>query len=152
VAAVAAACAADRVPALLTLSVAGRVDLAPADPLDAAVGAAFDAHQRRAVGGRRLLGPDAAAVATQAFTACGAQVEARPSRWRLGPALPDLTAQWLDGWVAAAAEADPALAADGYLARRRAALAAGRLDVTVHHVDLAARWQPAAEPAPEPRP
>ena len=46
-------------PVLLTLSVVGRVELAPADPLDAAVAAAFNAHQRRTAGGRRLLGPDA---------------------------------------------------------------------------------------------
>ena len=34
-------------PALLTLSVVGRVELIPADPLDRRVAAAFDAHQRR---------------------------------------------------------------------------------------------------------
>jgi len=35
------------------------VDLIPVDPLDAEIAAAFNAHQRRAVGSRRLLGPDA---------------------------------------------------------------------------------------------
>jgi hypothetical protein len=44
-------------PALLTLSVVGRVELEPADPLDAAVAAAFNAHPRRTTGGR--LGPSA---------------------------------------------------------------------------------------------
>ena len=41
------ACAAAGCPVLLTLSVVGRVDLTPADPLDRRVAAAFDAHQRR---------------------------------------------------------------------------------------------------------
>src|SRR5262245_64090383 len=50
-------------PALLTLSVAGRVELSPAEPLDREVSAAFNDHQRRWVGSRRLLGPDAVAAA-----------------------------------------------------------------------------------------
>ena len=54
-------------PALFTLSVVGEVTLDPADPLDAEIAAAFNAHQRRSVGGRRLLGPDAAGAAAAAF-------------------------------------------------------------------------------------
>src|SRR4051794_14257905 len=46
------------IPLLLALSVTGRVALSPADPLDADIAAAFNAHQRR--GGR--LGPDAVAA------------------------------------------------------------------------------------------
>jgi hypothetical protein len=34
-------------PMLLTLTVVGRVSLSPADPLDARIGRAFNAHQRR---------------------------------------------------------------------------------------------------------
>src|SRR5215469_8222224 len=34
-------------PVLLSLSVVGRVELSPADPLDRPVATAFDAHQRR---------------------------------------------------------------------------------------------------------
>ena len=82
----AAACAGAGCPALLTLSVTGRVELDPADPLDARVAAAFNAHQRRTVGGRTLLGPDAVDAAVdgvRAGTACA--VGARPSPWRLGP-------------------------------------------------------------------
>ena len=56
-------CAGAGCPVLLTLSVVGRVDLSPADPLDAGVAAAFDAHQRRTTERGRLLGPDAVAVA-----------------------------------------------------------------------------------------
>src|SRR5439155_24386504 len=42
-----AACVGAGCPALLTMTVVGRVELSPADPLDARVGAAFDDHQRR---------------------------------------------------------------------------------------------------------
>jgi hypothetical protein len=78
------ACAGARCPVLITLSVVGRVELGPADPLDRRVAAAFDAHQRRATDWGRLLGPDAVAVATEAFRRLGAEVLVRPSPWRLG--------------------------------------------------------------------
>jgi hypothetical protein len=134
------ACAGALCPALLTLTVTGRVELEPAEPLDGVVGAAFDAHQRRAVDGRRLLGPDAVPAARDAFTALGARVEVRPSPWRLGPGDADLAAAWLLGWVGAAQEARPDLAAEDYLHARLAAAAAGRLRVTVQHADLYAHW------------
>jgi hypothetical protein len=118
-------------PMLLTLTVVGRVTLNPADPLDARIGAAFNAHQRR--GG--LLGPDAVATAVEEL---GAEVLVRPSPWRLDAAYPDLTAEWFGGWVAAACEQDPALAAEAgaYRERRLAQAAAGELAVTVDHADL----------------
>ena len=134
----AAACAGR--PALLTLSVTGRVELTPADPLDAAIGAAFDAHQRRVTGGRRLLGPDAPAVAVEAFERHGMTVRQHASPWRLGPDQAALTAEWLAGRVAAACEERPDLAvrANAYLRRRLDACAAGELRVVVGHRDLLA--------------
>jgi hypothetical protein len=136
-----AACSGAGCPVLLTLSVVGRVALVPEDPCDEAVGAAFNAHQRRTAGGRRLLGPDAVGTAAELFTRRGAQVLARPSPWRLGPADGGLAAAWFTGWVAAAREQRPDLgAATGDYARRRLAEAAtGRLQVTVHHQDLLVR-------------
>ncbi|MCE0767890.1 class I SAM-dependent methyltransferase [Pseudonocardia kujensis] len=126
--------------ALFTLSVTGGARLAPAEPLDARLAAAFDAHQRRPVAGRRLLGPDAGTVAAEAFGALGATVTTRPSPWRLGPAHPELTEEWLRGWIAAACAQEPALAAEAgpYLRRRLEALAAGELRAEVGHVDLLA--------------
>ena len=120
-----AACVDAACPALLTLSVTGRVDLSPADPLDERVAAAFNAHQRR--NGR--LGPDAAAVAAEAFRRAGAHVTARPSPWRLDAAHADLIAAWFTGWVDAAHEQDPELELASY---RRRPLA----QVAVDHVDL----------------
>ncbi|HEX2132801.1 MAG TPA: class I SAM-dependent methyltransferase [Actinophytocola sp.] len=136
--ALADACVAAGCPALLTLTVVGRVDLEPADPLDADLAAAFDDHQRRTVAGRRLLGPDAAAATATAFERRGAVLHRRPSPWRLGPDQRALTARWLRGWVDAAREQEPGLAVDAYLHRRLTACEAGELRATVHHEDLLA--------------
>jgi len=113
-------------PLLLALTVVGRVTLSPADPLDARIAAAFNAHQRR--GGR--LGPDAVAAAVDTL----GEPVVRPSPWRLDGADAELIAEWLDGWVGAACEQEPALAAeaDAYRERRRAQ----ELAVTVDHADL----------------
>jgi hypothetical protein len=125
-------------PTLLTLTVVGAITLDPPDPLDAAVAAAFDAHQRRTVGGRTLAGPDAAAVAVAAFGRRGIPVEVRDTPWRLGSG--PLTEEWFTGWMAAAREQEPALSTQlsAYAERRRAHLAAGRLRASVGHRDLLA--------------
>jgi hypothetical protein len=128
-----AACATAGVAALFTLSVAGEVTLDPARPEDGRVEAAFNEHQRRVEGGRRLLGPDAPAYAARAFEKAGATVLTRPSPWQLGPELPELTAEWLRGWFGAAQEQDPGLS-DDYLEARLGDLPA----VRVGHVDLLA--------------
>jgi hypothetical protein len=138
VAGLVAACAGAGCPALLTLSVTGRVDLTPADPLDDAVTEAFNAHQRRVVDGRRLLGPDAADVTADLWRGHGATVSVSPSPWRLGAAEAALAREWLRGWVNAAGAQNPALATDAYLRRRLAEVAAGALRVVVHHSDLLA--------------
>ena len=118
-------------PTLLALTVAGHVALSPEDPLDALLVAAFNAHQRRA--GR--LGPDAVDAAIGQLPG---EVLVRPSPWRLGAAHADLLAAWFGGWVAAACEQEPALAAEAgaYRERRLAQAAAGELEVTVDHADL----------------
>ncbi|MFH0515854.1 hypothetical protein ACHBTE_01575 [Streptomyces sp. M41] len=140
VATLAAACAGAGCPALLTLSVAGRVELTPSDPLDTEIAEAFNAHQRRS----GLLGPDAVTAAAEAFSEHGATVQVHPSPWRLGPAESALTAQWLRGWVGAAVEHRPELReqADRYLRERLAACEAGELSVVVHHSDLLALCRP----------
>lgn len=134
VAGLAAACAG--VPVLFTLSVAGKVEFDPAEPLDAEFEAAFNAHQRRVVDGRRLLGPDAAEVAVEAFESLGAEVATRPSPWRLGPDQAALAAEWLRGWVGAAVEQEPGLAAEAPAYLRRKLESGPR--VVVHHTDLLA--------------
>jgi hypothetical protein len=124
-----AACAG--LPMLLALTVTGRVGLTPAEPLDARLEAAFNDHQRR--DGR--LGPGAVAAVLEAVDA---EVVVRASPWRLGAGDADLIAEWLEGWVGAACEQEPALAAEaaGYRERRLAQAAAGELAVAVDHADL----------------
>jgi hypothetical protein len=125
-------------PALVTLSVVGRVRLRPYDPLDPVVAEAFDLHQRRTVGGRTLLGPDAVGHLATAFAQAGARVVSRPSPWRLAATDSMLAAEWFSGWVAAACEHRPEIAAEAarYRERRLAQIADGRLRATVHHSDL----------------
>lgn len=136
-----ASCAGAGCPVLLTLSVTGRVDLTPADPLDQRVTAAFNAHQRRTTDAGRLLGPDAVGAAVDRFTELGLDVVVRPSPWRLGPGQSVLAATWFYGWMAAACEQRPELGAveHSYARRRLAEAADGRLSVTLHHKDLVAR-------------
>jgi hypothetical protein len=131
-------CAAVGCPVLVTLSVVGRVELTPEDPADRSVLEAFNAHQRRTLGGARLLGPDAASAAVDAFARRGRDVVVRPSPWRLGPGQAALAAEWFTGWLGAAVEQCPELAeaADDLARRRLADAATGRLSVTVHHQDL----------------
>ncbi|WP_320784838.1 methyltransferase domain-containing protein [Streptomyces sp. CRN 30] len=132
--ALAAACTDAGCPVLLTLSVAGRVELTPEHPLDAELGDAFNAHQRR--GG--LLGPEAVDAACDAFSRRGATVRVQPSPWRLGPREAELTEEWLCGWVGAACEQRPDLVdrADAYLVERLRACRAGELRAVVHHCDV----------------
>ena len=119
---------------LLALTVVGRVSLTPEEPLDARMGAAFNAapapwqpaRPGRRRGRRREL------------RGTGAEVLVRPSPWRLDAAQADVATEWFGGWVAAACEQEPALAAEAgaYRDRRLAQAAAGGLGVTVDHADL----------------
>jgi hypothetical protein len=128
-------------PALFTLTVVGSVRLDPPHPLDAAVAAAFDAHQRRTVGARTLAGPDAVTVAVTAFRSHGIAVEVRDTPWRLGSER--LARAWFGGWVGAALEQQPDLSAqlNSYAFSRMEQLRSGRLTVSVCHQDL---YAPAA--------
>src|SRR5262245_7026982 len=140
---IAAACAGARCPVLFTISVLGRVELTPNDPLDSEIMRAFNEHQCRAIGERRLLGPSAVDVTVDAFTRRGIATVVSPSPWRLGPGDAGLAAEWFTGWLGAAIEQRPDLdgPAAAYAQRRRAEVIAGRLGVVVHHDDLLALCQ-----------
>jgi hypothetical protein len=133
-----AVCAGAACPVLLTLSVVGRVSLTPEDPLDAVMAAAFNDHQRRATERGRLLGPGAVAFAADEFGRLGCEVVVRPSPWRLGVPEADLAAEWFTGWVGAACEQRPELAAQtaGYTRRRLQQFGASQFTVIVEHADL----------------
>lgn len=132
------ACAGSGSLVLFALSVTGRVELLPADPLDARIAAAFNAHQRRMTRRGRLLGPDAVEAAVEGFRRLGAEIVVRPSPWRLGGAEGELAVEWLTSWTDAACEQEPGLAteADLYRRRRLRQAADGALAVTVGHADL----------------
>ncbi|HEY8534275.1 MAG TPA: class I SAM-dependent methyltransferase [Micromonospora sp.] len=134
------ACVAAGCSALFMISVVGRVELTPADPLDQEIAEAFNAHQRRTVDGRALLGPDAVDACVAAFGRRGVDVVVRPSPWRLGPQQAELIAEWFTGWWGAACEQRPELVerTQAYARQRLADAAAGRLRVVVHHSDLLA--------------
>ena len=134
----AATCAAAGVPALLTLTVTGRVVLDPTDPTDGEVAAAFDAHQRRTVAGRRLLGPDAPAETADAFRRYGMSVRTAETPWHLGDNDRALTARWLTERVAAAVEQPPDLAARATSAVHRRLMNRAPLHAVIYHVDLLA--------------
>jgi hypothetical protein len=131
-------CAEAGCPVLFSLSVVGRVDLAPGHPLDSRVAAAFDAHQRRMTTRGRLLGTDAVGAAVEGFHRLGSEVLVRPTPWRLGPAEANLATEWFTGWIRAACEqsAELAFAVGPYARRRLAEARAGELAVTVGHADL----------------
>jgi hypothetical protein len=135
-----AACTGAGCPAWFTVSVVGRVELDPVDPLDAQVTAAFNDHQRRIAAGRHLLGPDAVDAAVAAFSRHRVPVRTAPSPWRLGADQAELAAEWFRGWLGAACEQRPELARPSveYARRRLDQAATGRLGVVVHHTDLLA--------------
>ncbi|WP_173923825.1 SAM-dependent methyltransferase [Agromyces sp. Marseille-P2726] len=137
---VARACVTVGSPVLLTLSVTGKVRLDPPDPRDDAFAAAFNAHQERLVGGRRLMGPAGAALAQRLFLEAGWHVRAVTTLWRLGGHDPLLVEQWFDGWWDAALEERPDLEVEGaqYRATRSTQMRRSALAVTVAHTDLLA--------------
>jgi hypothetical protein len=132
------ACVGAGCPVLFALSVSGRVQLLPPDPLDARIAAAFNEHQRRLTPRGRLLGPAAVEAAVEGFRGIGAQVVVSPSSWQLGAADGQLSLEWLTGWIDAACEQKPELGpeADPFRRRRLNETAAGALAVTVGHADL----------------
>ncbi|MFE5671363.1 SAM-dependent methyltransferase [Agromyces sp. NPDC056523] len=134
------ACVGIGCPVLLSLSVTGEVRLDPRDPLDDAVGSAFNAHQERDAGRRRLAGPSGIALAHRLFLEAGWNVRTAGSPWRLGDHDPRLLEQWFDGWLDAALEQRADLRVDGvaYRELRSAQWRRGALSALVVHTDLLA--------------
>ncbi|MCO1654428.1 class I SAM-dependent methyltransferase [Pseudonocardia humida] len=150
--ALAAACAGAGCPVLWTLSVTGDVRIDPPDPLDDAVTAAFNAHQRRPGPGGALLGPDAADATARALRRHGMVVREAETPWRLDAGHPEMLDEWLRGRAAAAVEQEPGLAAEArrWLADRLAAVADRGLTALVSHRDLLAVPDRLAPAGPRP--
>ena len=114
------------------LSYDGTMDWFPPHAEDAAVLAAFNAHQGRDKGLGPALGPAAAERFAAALAERGYRVETAPSPWQLGPEDGALMAALVDGVAAAAAETGLAGTAAWAQARRASRASA------VGHTDLLA--------------
>jgi hypothetical protein len=120
------------------LSYDGGIELTPPDPLDAAITAAVNAHQRIDKGFGPALGPAAAAFAIARFEALGYSVVHGASDWEMGPEDLDIQTEIMTGWASAAHDIGALSLADttAWLARRRDVLAKGRSSLRVGHVDF----------------
>ncbi|HEY4134899.1 MAG TPA: class I SAM-dependent methyltransferase [Alphaproteobacteria bacterium] len=127
-----------RLPVYAALSYDGRMSCTPHEELDAAALAVFNRHQRHDKGFGAALGPTAAETAHRLFESAGYKVTLAPSDWRLKADESELQRQLVEGWHGAVAELKeipgPALVA--WRAHRLAAIAAGKAELMVGHVDL----------------
>jgi hypothetical protein len=133
--------AARRLPVYAALTYDGRVEFDPGDPLDTAVVASVNRHQRRDKGFGPALGPMAAAAAIDRFRNAGHTIVQGLSDWVFAPHDHAIQNDVVAGWAGAAEEMDELPLADivGWLTRRRDLIAAGRSRIRVGHVDVFAR-------------
>ena len=127
-----------RIPFYAALSYEGTVELTPRDPLDAAIIAAVNLHQRTDKGFGPALGPAAADAAIARFKSLGYAVKHGRSDWVIGPQDHAMQNEILAGWAHAAREMDALSLADtaAWLTRRRDIVESGRSSVRVGHVDV----------------
>lgn len=126
------------IPFYAALSYDGRIQLSPRDPLDAAIIAAFNAHQRTDKGFGPALGPAATAFAIARFEAVGYSVIHGTSDWHIGLDDHEMQNEILAGWASAGHEMGKLSLADtsAWLARRRDLIGAGRSLIHIGHVDF----------------
>ena len=126
------------IPVYAALTYDGRTDLSPADPLDAAILSAFNAHQGTDKGFGPALGPAAARTTVLGLESSGYDVVCGNSDWVIGPEDRTMQIELLRGWAGAAgamktlADVDTA----GWLDRRIQLVSEGRSSIRVGHVDL----------------
>jgi hypothetical protein len=125
-------------PVYAALTYDGRIDLSPADPMDAAITAAVNAHQRTDKGFGPALGPSGAVAAISRFEALGYSVLQGTSDWEIGAADQEIQIELLQGWATAAREMKslPDREIDDWLMRRKAAVERPASTMRVGHVDF----------------
>jgi hypothetical protein len=133
--------AARRLPFYAALTYDGRAVAAPPERFDVELLTGFNLHQRTDKGFGPALGPSAAVRAAARFEHFGYALVQGRSDWVFGPddrAIQDaLFADWAElGPLTTGLSADEIA---GWLAQRRAYLAAGRSSLRVGHVDIFAR-------------
>jgi hypothetical protein len=125
-------------PVYATLTYDGRAEIEPADPLDAAIMVAANAHQRTDKGFGLALGPTAAPVAIARLKSMQYSVVSGTSDWLIGPNDREIQMKIFAGWASAAHGISRLSHSDrvGWLTRRRDAVIAGRSVIRVGHVDF----------------
>lgn len=135
----AAAVAASGAAFYTALTYNGREEWAPPHPDDAAIAAAFHAHQRRDKGFGPASGPQATEVLERAFTARGYEVRTADSPWRLAHGekpLIDELATGIAEAVRQTGQVEEASVASWLASRRKAATG------VIGHTDLLALRRP----------
>jgi hypothetical protein len=132
--------AARALPVYAALTFDGRIDLSPADPLDAAIASAVNAHQHTDKGFGPALGPSAAAAAISKFEALGYSVVQGTSDWVIETVDQEIQVELLTGWATAASEIEalPRSNIDYWLVRRKIAVNERVSTIRVGHVDFLA--------------
>jgi hypothetical protein len=132
--------AARSIPIYAALSFIGRIEIAPVDPVDAAVVTAVNAHQRTNKGFGPALGPTAAPFAIAQFEKLSYSIVHGASDWVIGPDDRDIQMEIFAGWASAAREIGDLSLADtaAWLTRRRDGVSNGRSSIRVGHVDFLA--------------
>ena len=120
------------------LSWDGRVEIAPAYPLDEAIIDAVNLHQRRDKGFGPALGPAAAAAALSKLMQRGFFVVQGAADWLAREQDAAFQDEIIRGWAAAAGETGQISLVDLYqwLTFREAEIVAGRASLRVGHVDF----------------
>ena len=133
--------AARDLPVYAALTYNGRVMLRPIDQHDAAVITAVNRHQLGDKGFGPALGPNASTCAMRLFAAAGYDVLPGPSDWTFGPVDQEIQLEIFTAWAEAARETGDVANADLalWLGARRDAVAAGRSQLRIGHVDFIAR-------------
>jgi Methyltransferase domain len=133
--------AARYLPVYAALTYDGRVVLRPIDHHDPAIIAAVNRHQLTDKGFGPALGPNAATSAVRLFRAAGFDVVHGQSDWTFGPDDREIQLEIFTAWADAAREIGAVATADLelWLGARRDAVAAGRSQLRIGHVDFVAR-------------
>jgi hypothetical protein len=133
--------AARSIPVYAALSYDGRIEMSPADPMDTAIIATVNKHQRTNKGFGAALGPAAAATAIAQFEKLGYAVVHGASDWAFGPEDRDIQMEIFSGWASAAREIGDVSLVDtvAWLTRRRDLVTHRGSSMRVGHVDVFAR-------------
>jgi SAM-dependent methyltransferase len=137
----AAAVAARSLPLYIALTYDGRAELKAGDPFDQRIIAAVNAHQLGNKGFGPALGPRAADFAMRMFRTFGYALVHGKSDWVAGADDSDFQIELLAGWRQAAEEMGeiPRDILEDWFTRRCEAAKAGKLTLSVGHVDFFAQ-------------